>query len=133
MPATDNTISRCLADKLVGRSREGNRCYIRRQREFACFRSELGEFVSFRESAVELHGLFPTAQVRDEIIPNILHTRLAYSTAIGRPAFSQVTAATVVHTGNLTITTGKPDLKPTAANNFEFTLEYTPTKDSYSR
>ncbi len=74
---------------------------------------------------------FPTAQARYEIIPNILQTRLAYSTAIGRPAFSQVTAATVVDTGNLTITTGNPNLKPTTANNFDFTLEYTPTKDSY--
>jgi outer membrane receptor protein involved in Fe transport len=68
--------------------------------------------------------------MRYEIIPNILQTRLAYSTAIGRPAFNQVTAATVVDEANLTITTGNPNLKPTTANNFDFTLEYNPTKDS---
>jgi TonB-dependent receptor len=68
--------------------------------------------------------------MRYEIIPNILQTRLAYSTAIGRPAFNRVTAATVVDEANLTITTGNPNLKPTTANNFDFTLEYNPTKDS---
>jgi acid phosphatase len=36
----------------------------------------------------------------------------------------------VVDQANLTITTGNPNLKPTTANNFDFTLEYNPTKDS---
>jgi TonB-dependent receptor len=85
----------------------------------------------FVNRPVNYTDFFPTAQARFEIISNILQTRLAYSTAIGRPAFSQVTAATVVDTGNLTITTGNPNLKPTTANNFDFTLEYTPTQDSY--
>jgi TonB-dependent receptor len=73
---------------------------------------------------------FPTAQVRYEIIPNILQTRFSYSTAIGRPAFNQVTASTVVDTGNSTITTGNPNLKPITANNFDLTLEYYPSRDS---
>ena len=84
----------------------------------------------FVNRPVNYTDFFPTAQIRYEIIPNILQTRLAYSTAIGRPAFNQVTAATVVNEANLTITTGNPNLRPTTANNFDFTLEYNPTKDS---
>jgi len=34
----------------------------------------------------------------------------------------------VVDQANLSITTGNPNLKPTTANNFDFTLEYNPTK-----
>src|SRR5262249_17733076 len=52
------------------------------------------------------------------------------STAIGRPAFNQVTAATVIDLGALTITSGNPNLKPTTANNFDWTLEYYPSKDA---
>jgi TonB-dependent receptor len=84
----------------------------------------------FVNRPVNYTDFFPTVQMRYEIIPNILQTRLAYSTAIGRPAFNQVTASTVVDEANLTITTGNPNLKPTTANNFDFTLEYYPTKDS---
>ena len=75
--------------------------------------------------------IFPTAQVRYEIVPGVLQTRLAYSTAIGRPSFAEITAATTVDRFNQMITTGNPNLKPTTANNFDFTLEYNPTKDSF--
>jgi hypothetical protein len=63
---------------------------------------------------------FPTFQARYEILDN-LQARFSYSAAIGRPAFNQVTAATTVDVGNLTITSGNPGLKPTTANNFDLT------------
>jgi TonB-dependent receptor len=75
--------------------------------------------------------IFPTAQARIEIVPGVLQARLAYSTAIGRPSFAEITAATTIDHVNQTITTGNPNLKPTTANNFDFTLEYNPTKDSF--
>ena len=74
---------------------------------------------------------FPTAQARYEIVPSKLQIRLAYSTAIGRPSFAEVTAATTVDRINQTITTGNPNLRPTTANNFDFTVEYNPTPDSF--
>ena len=85
----------------------------------------------FVNRQVNYTDFFPTAQIRYEIVPNVLQARLAYSTAIGRPAFNQVTAATSIDRSNLTITTGNPNLKPTTANNFDFTMEYYPTKDSF--
>jgi TonB-dependent receptor len=74
---------------------------------------------------------FPTFQARFEILDN-LQARFSYSTAIGRPAFNQVTAATTVSTGNLTITTGNPGLKPTTANNFDLALEYYPAPGAFA-
>jgi TonB-dependent receptor len=74
---------------------------------------------------------FPTFQARYEILDN-LQARFAYSTAIGRPAFSQVTASTAVNTGNLTITSGNPALKPATANNFDLTLEYYPAPGGFA-
>ncbi|HET9377437.1 MAG TPA: TonB-dependent receptor, partial [Chthoniobacterales bacterium] len=68
---------------------------------------------------------------RYEILDN-LQARFSYSTAIGRPAFNQVTAATTVDVGNLTITTGNPGLKPTTANNFDLTLEYYPARGAFA-
>ena len=68
---------------------------------------------------------FPTFQARYEILDN-LQARFAYSTAIGRPAFNQVTASSTTNVGNQTIVTGNPGLKPTTANNFDLTLEYYP-------
>lgn len=59
---------------------------------------------------VNYTDFFPTAQARYEIVPSTLQVRPEYSTAIGRPAFNQVTAATVIDRGNLTITTGNRDL-----------------------
>ncbi|MGA8479631.1 MAG: TonB-dependent receptor [Chthoniobacterales bacterium] len=74
---------------------------------------------------------FPTFQARYEILDN-LQARFAYSTAIGRPAFNQVTASTTVNVGNQTIVSGNPGLKPTTANNFDLTLEYYPATGAYA-
>jgi TonB-dependent receptor len=74
---------------------------------------------------------FPIFQARYEILDN-LQARFAYSTAIGRPAFNQVTASTAVNTGNLTITSGNPGLKPATANNFDLTLEYYPAPGAFA-
>jgi TonB-dependent receptor len=85
-------------------------------------------FVNRNKSYV---NYFPTFQARYEILDN-LQARFSYSTAIGRPAFSQVTAATTVSPGNLTITTGNPGLKPTTANNFDLALEYYPAPGAFA-
>ena len=74
---------------------------------------------------------FPTFQARYEILDN-LQARFAYSTAIGRPAFNQVTASSTVNVGNQTIISGNPGLKPTTANNFDLTLEYYPALGAYA-
>lgn len=67
---------------------------------------------------------FPTLQARYDITPTTLG-RVAYSTAIGRPGFNQITAATTVNFGANTVVTGNPNLKPTTADSFDVGLEQT--------
>ncbi len=64
---------------------------------------------------------FPTAQLRYEIVPDLIG-RAAVSSTIARPGFQQVTSSTVVDlSGN--IATGNPDLKPTTATGIDLALE----------
>lgn len=65
---------------------------------------------------------FPTVQLRYAIEPTLI-ARAAYSTAIARPGFSQITAATIVDVGAGTVTTGNPSLKPTTADSFDVSIE----------
>ncbi len=67
---------------------------------------------------------FPTVQASYAVTPTLL-ARASYSTAIGRPGFNQITAATTVDIGNNTVTTGNPNLKPTTADSFDVALEQT--------
>ena len=66
-------------------------------------------------------NFFPSIQVRYELQPDLI-ARAALSSAIARPGFQQVTAATVVDiTGNTA--TGNPGLKPTTDTALDLALE----------
>ena len=67
-------------------------------------------------------NVFPSVQGTYKFDPTFL-VRAAYSTAIGRPGFNQITAATIVDVGAGTVTIGNPDLKPTTANSFDLSIE----------
>ncbi len=72
---------------------------------------------------------FPTFQATYRFT-DTLQARFVYSTAIGRPAFNQVTASTITDVGNQTITTGNPNLKPTTSDSFDLIFEWYPNKGS---
>lgn len=67
--------------------------------------------------------VFPTVQLRYDFQPNLV-ARATYSTGIGRPGFLQLLAGAVVDTGNLAVSVGNPNLKPTTVNAFDAQLEY---------
>lgn len=79
--------------------------------------------LGFDERKADYTNVFPTLQLRYEFTPSFL-ARATYSTAIGRPGYSQVASATTIDFSNEVITTGNPDLKPTTADNFDLSLEY---------
>lgn len=85
---------------------------------------------SFENAKVGYVNWFPTVQLRYAIVPQKLQARFSYSTAISRPDFTEVIAATIVDDSTNTITTGNPQLKPIIGNNFEITFDYTPTPSS---
>ncbi|MBV8901805.1 MAG: TonB-dependent receptor [Verrucomicrobia bacterium] len=72
-------------------------------------------------------NLFPSFQAKYQFT-DYLQARFAYSTAIGRPTFGQVTAATIVNQVDRTITSGNPDLKPTTDNSFDLAVDFYPVK-----
>ena len=48
----------------------------------------------------------------------------AFSTAIGRPGFNQVTAARSIDVANQIVSQGNPNLQPTTGKNFDLSAEY---------
>jgi len=72
-------------------------------------------------------NLFPSFQAKFQFT-DYLQARFAYSTAIGRPTFGQVTAATIVNQVDRTITSGNPGLKPTTDNSFDLAVDFYPVK-----
>ncbi len=66
---------------------------------------------------------FPTVQARYAFRPDLIG-RLSYSTAIARPGFNQISAATQVNYGTGTVTQGNPSLSPTTGDDFDASLEY---------
>ena len=68
---------------------------------------------------------FPTVQLRYEVTPKLL-VRATYSTGIGRPGFTQVSAASSVDftASPILISRGNPELKPTLGDNFDLDAEY---------
>jgi TonB-dependent receptor len=79
-------------------------------------------------------NLFPSAQFKYSFSPE-LQVRAAYSTAIARPGFQQISAAqtTTVSGGSNglnAVTQGNPNLKPTTGNSFDLTAEYYGPHDS---
>jgi TonB-dependent receptor len=68
-------------------------------------------------------NVFPTVQLRYAISDDLI-ARANWSTAIGRPGFSQLTATQTVNFSSGTVTQGNPGLKPTTGNNYDVSLEY---------
>ncbi|MBR0560455.1 TonB-dependent receptor [Neokomagataea anthophila] len=71
----------------------------------------------------EYTNFFPTVQFRYEITKNLL-ARAGWATAIARPGFNQITAATSVNLSTPSIARGNPALKPTTGNSFDADVEY---------
>ena len=68
-------------------------------------------------------NVFPTLQLRYDITPKFV-ARATCSTGIGRPGFLQLLSGAVIDTGNLAVSVGNPNLKPTTVNAFDAQLEY---------
>lgn len=68
-------------------------------------------------------NFFPTAQLRYAFTDDLIG-RANFSTAIGRPGFSQITATQTVNFGTGLVTQGNPDLKPITGRNYDASLEY---------
>ena len=68
-------------------------------------------------------NVFPTLQLRYDLTPKLV-ARATYSTGIGRPGFLQLLSGAVIDTGNLAVSVGNPNLKPTTVNAFDAQLEY---------
>lgn len=68
-------------------------------------------------------NLFPTIQLRYSITDDLI-ARANWSTAIGRPGFSQLTATQTVNYATGAITQGNPDLRATTGNNYDASIEY---------
>jgi TonB-dependent receptor len=73
-------------------------------------------------------NLFPSVQFKYAVTDQ-LQLRAAYSTAIARPGFNQITGAESVtiggaNNGENAVSQGNPSLKPTTVNSFDVTAEY---------
>ncbi|MGA7540050.1 MAG: TonB-dependent receptor [Steroidobacteraceae bacterium] len=68
---------------------------------------------------------FPTLQLRYQFIPKLVG-RIAFSTAIARPGFNQITPGASVSVSGTSVTVGNPSLKPTLGDNLDLTLGYYP-------
>jgi len=66
---------------------------------------------------------FPGVNVRYQFTPD-LQGRIAVTTAIGRPEYSQLAPTLSVSVGDNEVTMGNPDLEPQEAVNFDASLEY---------
>ena len=67
--------------------------------------------------------VFPDLNLKYSLTDDLL-IRAAYSTAIARPGFNQISAAKHVDAINDVVSEGNPDLKPTTANAFDLSAEY---------
>ncbi|MGH8290988.1 MAG: TonB-dependent receptor [Steroidobacteraceae bacterium] len=68
---------------------------------------------------------FPTLQLRYQFMPKLVG-RMAFSTAIARPGFNQITPGASVSVSGANVTVGNPKLKPTIGDNLDLTLGYYP-------
>ena len=82
-----------------------------------------------RQTAVgEYRKVFPGVHFKYQPTPNIV-SRLSWATNIGRPAIGQLIPTTTINipsadTGQGSISTSNPSLKPQFANNFDLATEY---------
>ncbi|HXS05671.1 MAG TPA: TonB-dependent receptor [Rhizomicrobium sp.] len=65
-------------------------------------------------------NVFPDVSVRYRMDDDV-QFRAAYTSAIARPGFNQITAAKSIDVINDIVSQGNPDLKPTTGNNFDLT------------
>lgn len=70
-------------------------------------------------------NVFPTLQVRYQFNPKLV-ARVAFSTAIARPGFNQITPGASVSVSGANVTIGNPKLQPTVGDNLDLTLGYYP-------
>lgn len=82
-----------------------------------------GNEIGFERVSHKYTDVFPTVQLRYEFAPDLI-ARATYSTAIGRPGFTQLAKPTTIDNSSNTITTGNPALKPTTGDDFDLDLEY---------
>lgn len=68
-------------------------------------------------------NFLPSVNLRAKFTPD-LFMRLAYSKAITRPEFGQLSPALVLSVPNLTGSGGNPDLRATEADQYDLSLEY---------
>ena len=67
-------------------------------------------------------NFFPSLQARYDV-DTALVARAAYSTAIARPGFNQVTPSLTIDPAQNIVSSGNPNLKPITDNAFDFALE----------
>jgi TonB-dependent receptor len=68
-------------------------------------------------------NFFPDLNLKYQLWDDFV-LRAAYTTAIARPGFNQITAATSVDTTNDVVSKGNPTLKPTTGQNVDLSAEY---------
>ncbi|WP_213979855.1 TonB-dependent receptor [Sphingomonas sp. dw_22] len=82
------------------------------------------------EGEASYNNWLPSVNVRAKFTPN-LFLRLAYSKAITRPDFGNLSPALVLNALSETGSGGNPDLQPTKADQYDLSLEYYFGKSNY--
>jgi TonB-dependent receptor len=78
---------------------------------------------TFTNHPTSYFDYFPSVQGRYQVAPDLI-ARLAYSTAIARPGFNQISGATQVDLNAGTVDSGNPKLQPTTVDNFDASVEW---------
>ena len=68
-------------------------------------------------------NVFPDLSLKYSVNDNFL-LRAAFTSAIARPGFNQITAAKSIDVGNLIVSEGNPNLKPTTGHSVDLSAEY---------
>lgn len=84
-----------------------------------------GNFLARHDTTHAYTNVFPDLSFKYDY-SEALQFRAAFSTAIARPGFNQITAARTIDNQNATpiITQGNPDLKPTLGRSFDLSASY---------
>ena len=86
-------------------------------------RSDGSVAITANKKTASYFDYFPTFQLRYAFTPKLIG-RFVYSSAIGRPGFTQVTASESLNPASGTISRGNPNLKPTTDDAFDLSLSY---------
>ena len=82
-----------------------------------------GTILSPNSVRQDYDNFFPTIQLRYALTDDLI-ARANWSTAIGRPGFSQLTATQTINYSAATVSQGNPNLKPTTGSNYDASVEY---------